>query len=389
MHPRKRLDISWSALGAALLRCVTPQGDDTREALERWWSPGQGFAALSVRTTFDLWLSTLDVKPGDQIVLSAVTIPHMVDLIRTHGLEPVPLELDPHTLDISPEGLERALGPRVRGVLLAHLLGARLDLDAAAALCAAHEVPLIEDCAQAWVADGWRGHPGAALSMFSFGTIKSCTALGGAMTTVRDAALLAAMRDAEARYPVQPPADYARKIARCALLLGMGDRTRYGAFIALCELIGQDHDLLLRAWSKGFSGPDWLEKLRMRPCAALLATLHTRLVDPSARGRIMARAAAGEALLARAGGARVLGSRSPQRTHWLLCVEADAPQALIARLRAAGFDATTGASTLIAPDDARCAAIHAVMSRIVYVPVGPPMPAAEGLRLAALLDQGD
>jgi perosamine synthetase len=389
MHPRKRLDISWPRLATAGARCAM-SGAPARAALEAWWSPdGHALAALSVRTLFDLWLRTLDARPGDELAISAVTIPHMAALIRAHGLTLIPIPIDPDTLGPACEAVEAALTPRTRGVVIAHLLGARLDLDAIAALCAARGVPLVEDCAQAWAADGWRGHPGAQLSLFSFGLIKSCTAVGGAMATVRDAACLAAMRAREAAYPTQTTADYATRLARAAALQVVLEPRRYAGFVRACAVAGRDHDALLRAWSKGFAGDGWVERLRRRPCEALLATLLDALRDPNAAARIRARREAGELVRAALPSrVRMLGRAAPDRTHWLVCLASEAPEALIGALRAAGFDATDGASTLVSLDERAGSAIGEAMARIVYVPVDASMGCDELARLARLLEGG-
>jgi dTDP-4-amino-4,6-dideoxygalactose transaminase len=48
---------------------------------------------------------------------------------------------------------------------------------------------VFEDAAQAFTAPDWRGSAGADATYFSFGTIKTATAMGGALVRVPDAAL--------------------------------------------------------------------------------------------------------------------------------------------------------------------------------------------------------
>jgi hypothetical protein len=76
----------------------------------------------------------------------------------------------------------------------------------------------------------------------------------------------------------------------------------------------------------------------------------------------------------------VLGSAQPARTHWLLAIGVRDPRGLIARLRAAGFDATQGATTIGAIDapagrpECDPSEIRAVMSNAVFLPAYPEMP---------------
>ena len=76
----------------------------------------------------------------------------------------------------------------------------------------------------------------------------------------------------------------------------------------------------------------------------------------------------------------VLGNDQPSRTHWLLAVAVRDPRGLIVRLRAAGFDATQGATTIGAigapagwtafdPSE-----IRGAMSNAVFLPAYPEMP---------------
>ena len=149
---------------------------------------------FSVRSGLDLLLGALDEEPGGEVIVSAVTHPDMVRLIEGHGLRAVPLDLVPSTLEPRIELLEAALSPRTRAVMVAQLFGGRFDLSPIAAFARRHGLLLIEDCAQAFRGPEDTGDPLADVSMFSFGSIKTTTAVGGAVLRVRNPDLLAAMR---------------------------------------------------------------------------------------------------------------------------------------------------------------------------------------------------
>ena len=69
-------------------------------------------------------------------------------------------------------------------ILVAHVFGCRMDLTEVVNFAAKHDLFVVEDCAQVFLADGYLGHPSATVSMFSFGAIKTATALGGAIFTI-------------------------------------------------------------------------------------------------------------------------------------------------------------------------------------------------------------
>ncbi|TMC32203.1 MAG: hypothetical protein E6J28_14820, partial [Chloroflexi bacterium] len=100
------------------------------------------------------------------------------------GLVPVPLDLDPGTLSPRPDIVERAITARTHVMVVAHLFGGHVHLAPLAAICRRHGILLVEDCAQSFAGPPDTGDELAAVSMFSFGILKTATALGGAMRAV-------------------------------------------------------------------------------------------------------------------------------------------------------------------------------------------------------------
>src|SRR5262249_2906791 len=139
-----------------------------------------------------------------------------------------------------------------------------------------HGLLVIEDCAQAYTGAEYTGHPDADIALFSFGTIKTATALGGALLRVRDRAVLERMRGLQRQYPVQPRAAYTRRVVKCALLKALTARWIYGAFVRGCRLAGTDHDAVAHHAVRGFAEARWREDIRQQPSTPLLALLACR-----------------------------------------------------------------------------------------------------------------
>src|SRR5690606_37140318 len=105
---------------AGALACVTTRDSALSPApwsarAEQAWGPsGDALACLSVRTGFDLLLQALQLPPGSEVLLSAITIADMARIIQAHGLVPVPVDLDPETLQVCSARLETLLSPRTR-----------------------------------------------------------------------------------------------------------------------------------------------------------------------------------------------------------------------------------------------------------------------------------
>ncbi len=378
MHARLLLDIGWRDLASGLAACALARGPERRmRRVEALFSPrGDALATLSVRSGLDLYLQALALSPGSEVLVSSLTIPHMVAIVEAHRLRVVPFALDPRTLGPASGELERLATLRTRAVLFAHLFGQRADLGALVALARKRGWLVWEDCAQAHDGDGWRGHEQADLALFSFGLIKNATAVGGALARVRDPELRARMRAIQATRSVQPRAEFARKLRKAALLKLVSHPVLFARFARSCARRGRDLDQVLHGATRSFPGPDLFALLRRVPSAPLLALLERRLQNP-ARSLARARRAAGEALLDALGGAlEVYGSVAPTRTHWVFAVGVDEPEPLVRELRAAGFDATHLSSLVAvrptaggeAPDAAR-----ELLERVVYVPLVPEL----------------
>src|SRR5262245_27861511 len=201
MWARKRIDIGWRDLLAAAGYALFPGSRATaRQSAEQAW-PGSDdvIACLSVRSGLDLMLGQLGLPAGSEVLVSAVTIEDMLTILRRHGLVAVPIDVNPADMSPGIKDIDRAITPRTKAMLIAHLFGARLPLQPFAEKAQEHGLLLWEDCAQ--VFDGrYAGHPEADAVMFSFGPIKTATALGGGLLRVRDRELHRRMRsDKESR----------------------------------------------------------------------------------------------------------------------------------------------------------------------------------------------
>ncbi len=222
--------------------------------LEAWAGGETGLACLSVRSAFDLALEALSLEPGDEVAVSAITHPDMVRVIEAHGLRALPVDVDPDTLTPRADLLERLIGPRTRALLVAHLFGARADLEQLAVVSRRHGLLLIEDCAQSFRGPA-AGQPPPDISLFSFGAIKTATSLGGSLVRVKDPGLLVRMRRLHAQWPVQNRREYTLRVLKFVGLLGLAQPRLYWLLERSVRLAGRDFDSFVANAVKGFPGP--------------------------------------------------------------------------------------------------------------------------------------
>ena len=391
MIVRARLDLSWPDFAFAATSCLLPgRCDELEDRVRRAFPDGdEALVCLAVRSGFDALLGALDLPAGSEVLLSAVTIPDMPRIVRAHGLVPVPVDVDPESLAPDLDALGRATSPRSRVLVVAHLFGAVSELGPARAFARTHGLLFVEDCAQSYIPGRFRGSPESDVRMLSFGPIKTDTGMGGAVLFVRDASLRARMAELQRALPVQSRRAYGRRLLKYAVLQALAAPPIFALFRAGCRLAGEDFDAVLRQAARGFPG-DLLRRIRRRPGAPLLALLARRLERPNTR--VPARARAGEELArALAGVVPRPGTALTDHTHWVFPVLAGEPEALMAHLRARGFDATSGTTSLTAvgtpaerPDVAAPRA-SALIARILFVPAYPEVPPAAQTRLAEAL----
>lgn len=110
---------------------------------------GSSANLLAVTALTSPLLGERALKSGDEVITVAAGFPTTVNPLIQNGLVPVFVDVDPTTLNILPERLEQALGPRTRAVILAHTLGNPFDVAAVTRFCQAHDLWLIEDCCDA------------------------------------------------------------------------------------------------------------------------------------------------------------------------------------------------------------------------------------------------
>jgi len=366
MIPRGELYISWMDLAAGAAFCLSPQQPARlQRRVEQLWGL-HTVACLSVRTGLDAVLQAAELPPGSEVIVSSITIPHILDILASHHLEAVPVNVDLKTLSIDEGDVCRAISIRTKAILIAHLFGSRMPLDAIASLAEAHDLMLIEDCAQAYDGSEFRGHPRSTVSMFSFGTIKRQTALGGGLLRFRDSSLAEKVRDLQAKYERQSRLSYLRRVVRAMGIRVLTEPQIFGIFVKVCHYTGRSHDQVIGEALRGFKHGNLLTRIRLQPSAPLLKLLSRRLKENSrsaiARSMKIVNTIVDEnPTLTRPGCAAM------HHTHWLFPILTCEPERLLLFLWTQGFDATRGASNLTCvPGSDR-----QFLNQVVYLPLYP------------------
>ncbi|HET6643382.1 MAG TPA: DegT/DnrJ/EryC1/StrS family aminotransferase [Gaiellaceae bacterium] len=105
-------------------------------------------AVSSGTAALHLAVIALGIGPGDEVIVPAYTFPATANVVALAGARPVLVDVDPKTMNLSPEAVADAVTQRTRAVLVVHLFGRPAPWDALEA-AVPEGVELLEDAAGA------------------------------------------------------------------------------------------------------------------------------------------------------------------------------------------------------------------------------------------------
>ena len=115
-------------------------------------------------------MHVLDVGVGDEVIVSPYTFIATYNVVIGSSALPVFVDTDPETFQINPDKIEERITKRTRAIMPVHILGLPANMDRINAIAKKHNLIVIEDACQAWLAE-WKGKKCGTLSdlgCFSF-----------------------------------------------------------------------------------------------------------------------------------------------------------------------------------------------------------------------------
>lgn len=128
---------------------------------------GNGTDALQIA------LMSLDLKPGDEVITTSFTFIATVEVVALLGLKPVFVDVDPDTFLMDVNKVAEAITDKTKAIIPVHLYGQTVDMEPLLALADKHNIPVIEDNAQA-IGGSYTFSDGRTVKSGSMGLI-SCT----------------------------------------------------------------------------------------------------------------------------------------------------------------------------------------------------------------------
>jgi dTDP-4-amino-4,6-dideoxygalactose transaminase len=140
-----------------------------------------------------LALAALDVGPGDEVILPPFTFFACAGTVVRAGARPVFVDIDPVTYNLDPMQVESKITARTRAIMAVHLYGQCADMEPLWQIAQRHDLPIVEDAAQAIGAEygGKRSGGLGTVGCLSFYPSKNLGAYGDAGMCLTDDADLA------------------------------------------------------------------------------------------------------------------------------------------------------------------------------------------------------
>lgn len=147
-----------------------------------------GIAVASGTAGLHLVLKALDIGPGDEVITTPLSFIASANCILYVGAKPVFVDIDPHSLNLDPARVEAAVTEKTKAIIAVELFGNTTHVDRLSQVARQHEIPLIEDCAEA-LGGRHQGQPVGSFGrcgVFAFYTNKQVTTGEGGMIVTDD-----------------------------------------------------------------------------------------------------------------------------------------------------------------------------------------------------------
>lgn len=160
------------------------------------------------------------IKPGQEVIMSPYTVADVVNMVICAGGVPVFADIDQRSTNINPDKIEQLINNNTGAVMITHLHGIAAPSHKILEICRGHNLPLVEDAAQAFggkEAGKRLGTIGDA-GIFSLGMYKNINSWYGGAVVSENKELIDTIRSEINQYAYQTPKFIFKKILKGLML---------------------------------------------------------------------------------------------------------------------------------------------------------------------------
>ncbi len=146
------------------------------------------YACNSGSAAVHVAVAAVNPNPGDEIVTTSITDMGALTPIIFQGAIPVFADVDPKTLNVTAETIEKVLSEKTKAIIVTHLFGNPCEMQAIMELADSKNIPVIEDTAQSFLAKCGGKYAGTIgkIGAFSFQQGKQMTTGEGGIVVTND-----------------------------------------------------------------------------------------------------------------------------------------------------------------------------------------------------------
>lgn len=167
----------------------TPEITEFEEKAAEYLGVKHAVAVSSCGTGLDIATQAIGIKDGDEVITTAITYQATAVCVLKAGGRPVPADVDPKTINIKLEDVERRITPKTKAIYTMHYGGRPVDIDGFNDLAKKYGLAIVEDAAHAMGTE-YKGKKVGSydfMSIFSFQSGKNISTLGeGGLITTND-----------------------------------------------------------------------------------------------------------------------------------------------------------------------------------------------------------
>jgi len=172
----------------ASLITTGPVVQEFEAAIARYVGAEHAVALSSGTAALHAAMYAIDIKPGDEVIVPAITFVASANCIVYQGGRPVFADVDPDTLLIDPNSVQQLITAKTRAIVAVDYAGQPCDYDTLASIAKQHKLYLVADASHALGAE-YKNRPVgsiADITTFSFHPVKQITTGEGGMVTTEN-----------------------------------------------------------------------------------------------------------------------------------------------------------------------------------------------------------
>ncbi len=154
-----------------------PNVRELEDAFKKYFDTDYAIAVNSATAGLHCAIGSLDIGPGDEVIVPPYTMSASATAILMSNAIPVFVDIEEDVFCINPKVIEESITERTKAIIVVHLFGQAAKMDEIMSIAKKHDLKVIEDCAQAPAATYKERFVGTIgdIGVFSFNQHKTIT----------------------------------------------------------------------------------------------------------------------------------------------------------------------------------------------------------------------